>query len=168
MKTFHCDNCSKQVFFENTVCNHCGWMLGYQPEHQIMSSFTPADQTEVQADAAAEAAIESDTTARWRSVNPLNAGKLFRQCRNYAQEEVCNWMLDDQDAHALCASCRLTAVIPSLDDAGNRILWQRLEVAKRRLLHSLWTMRLQPPPKPDDAGNGLSSNSCRTCRMKES
>ncbi len=156
MKTFHCDNCSKQVFFENTVCNHCGWMLGYQPEHQIMSSFTPADQTEVQADAAAEAAIESDTTARWRSVNPLNAGKLFRQCRNYAQEEVCNWMLDDQDAHALCASCRLTAVIPSLDDAGNRILWQRLEVAKRRLLHSLWTMRLQPPPKPDDAGNGLS------------
>jgi len=164
LKTFHCDNCSKQVFFENTVCNHCGWMLGYQPEHQIMSSFTPADQVEVQTDAPvdvpadlpADAAIESSTPARWRSVNPLNAGKLFRQCRNYAQEKVCNWMLDDQDAHALCASCRLTAVIPSLDDAGNRILWQRLEVAKRRLLHSLWTMRLQPPPKPDDAGNGLS------------
>lgn len=163
MKTFHCDNCSKQVFFENTVCNHCGWMLGYQPEHQIMSSFTPADQPEVQTDAStdapADAAIQSEAPPRWRSVNPVNAGKLFRQCSNYAQEKVCNWMLDDQDEHALCASCRLTAVIPSLDDANNpnnRILWHRLEVAKRRLLHSLWTMRLQPRPKPDDASNGLS------------
>ena len=167
MKTFHCDNCSKQVFFENTVCNHCGWMLGYQPEHQIMSSFTPVEQAEVQtdvptempADASSDPAIQSDAPQRWRSINPLNADKLFRQCSNYAQEKVCNWMLDDLDPHTLCASCRLTAVIPSLDDANNpnnRLLWHRLEIAKRRLLHSLWTMRLQPPPKMDDAGNGLS------------
>ena len=152
MKTFHCDHCSKQVFFENTVCNHCGRMLGYQPEHQIMSSFTPVDPPDVNPDAPVGAAPPS----RWRSVNPLNAGKLFRQCSNYAHEQVCNWMIDDRDTHALCASCRLTTVIPSLDDAGNRILWHRLEVAKRRLLHSLWTMGLQPPPKMDDAGNGLS------------
>jgi len=177
LKTFHCDNCSKQVFFENTVCNHCGWMLGYQPEHQIMSSFTPVEQSaeknEAPVDAPADVPTDVPTEApadpqpvdavstagtplRWRSVNPLNAGKLFRQCSNYAQEQVCNWMLDDQDEHELCASCRLTTVIPSLDVANNRLLWHRLEVAKRRLLHSLWTMRLQPPPKMDDAGNGLS------------
>lgn len=149
MQTFHCDNCNQQVFFENTHCERCGWMLGYQPEHQVISSFTPADQTPA-------TAPEEEAVPLWRSVNPVNAGRLFRQCRNYAQEDVCNWMIDAAGAHALCASCRLTTVIPSLQDAQNRIYWRRLEVAKRRLLHSLWRLQLQPAPKIDDADSGLA------------
>lgn len=147
MKTFHCDNCTRQVFFENTRCENCGWLLGYQPELQIVSSFTPAEQ---------EAGAETVAPSRWRSVNPVNQGRLFRQCSNYALEEVCNWMIDDADDNPLCASCRLTTVIPTLAVEQNRTLWLRLEVAKRRLLHTLWTLGLQPMPKPEDPGAGLA------------
>ena len=31
MKTFHCDKCAQQVFFENTHCFNCASTLGYQP-----------------------------------------------------------------------------------------------------------------------------------------
>ncbi|WP_050462827.1 zinc-binding metallopeptidase family protein [Herbaspirillum autotrophicum] len=149
MKTFHCDNCASQVFFENTLCEHCGWLLGCQPEFQIISSFAPAaDVTSIAGDGSG--------AQRWRSINPVNQNRLFRQCRNYVQEEVCNWMIDDADDNALCASCRLTSVIPSLATEQNRILWKRLEVAKRRLLHTLWTLQLQPMSKPEDPRAGLT------------
>ncbi|MFL9923133.1 putative zinc-binding metallopeptidase [Herbaspirillum lusitanum] len=160
MKTFHCDNCSKQVFFENTFCGNCGWMLGYQPELQCISSFSPVTAPEEMplpernADTADSNA--AGNTMRWRNINPANQGRNFKQCRNYALEHVCNWMLDERDGNELCASCRLTRVIPSLDIEQNKIYWVRLESAKRRLLHSLWTLGLQPVPKVDDAEKGLS------------
>ncbi len=145
MQTFHCDNCDRQVFFENTMCAHCGWLLGYQPELQVISSFTLASEPPMEGAA-----------ARWRSVNPVNAGRLFRQCDNYQRQGVCNWMIDDAEAHTLCASCRLTTVIPTLDTEQNKTYWQRLEVAKRRLLYSLWCLQLQPPPKTDNSQQGLA------------
>jgi hypothetical protein len=138
MKTFHCDNCGQQVFFENTHCGHCGSMLGYQPEHQIISSF------------------EAGAEQQWHSVNPVNAGRVFKQCRNYAVENVCNWMLESDADSELCASCQLTRIIPSLSSEKNRIYWQRLEAAKRRLLHSLWTLQIQPSPKLNDPDAGLA------------
>ncbi|EJL92380.1 hypothetical protein PMI16_01044 [Herbaspirillum sp. CF444] len=149
MKTFHCDNCARQVFFENTLCENCGWLLGYQPELQIISSFAPAAEMPGVND-------DGATAPRWRSINPVNQGRLFRQCSNYAQEDVCNWMIDDGGDNALCASCRLTTVIPSLAVEQNRLLWKRLEVAKRRLLHTLWTLHLQPTPRPEDTHTGLA------------
>ncbi|OWY30569.1 zinc-binding metallopeptidase family protein [Herbaspirillum robiniae] len=153
MKTFHCDNCGKQVFFENTVCGNCGWMLGYQPDLQSIASFSP-EQPAAPAPAATETAQPS--AGRWRSVKPENAGRVFRQCVNYWRENICNWMIDAQNPHELCASCRLTRVIPSLEDGNNRVLWSRLETAKRRLLHSLWIMGLQPVPKAEDEEAGLA------------
>jgi hypothetical protein len=138
MKTFHCDNCGQQVFFENTHCGHCGSMLGYQPEHQIISSF------------------EAGADKQWHSVNPINAGRIFKQCSNYAVENVCNWMLESDADSELCASCQLTRIIPSLSSEKNRIYWQRLEAAKRRLLHSLWTLKIQPSPKLNDPDAGLA------------
>ncbi|WP_050476217.1 zinc-binding metallopeptidase family protein [Herbaspirillum rhizosphaerae] len=149
MKTFHCDNCARQVFFENKRCENCGWLLGYQPELQVVSSFTPEDDEPV-ADGDDAGAL------RWRSINPVNQGRSFRQCSNFSQQDVCNWMIDAGDDNAFCASCRLTTVIPSLAVDQNRILWRRLEVAKRRLLHTLWTLHLQPVPKPEDSQAGLA------------
>ena len=138
MKTFHCDHCGQQVFFENTHCGHCGSMLGYQPEHQIISSFV------------------AGTGNQWHSVNPLNAGHTYKQCHNYAVENVCNWMLESDADSELCASCHLTRIIPSLSSDKNRLYWQRLEAAKRRLLHSLWTLHIQPSPKLNDPDAGLA------------
>ena len=138
MKTFHCDKCAQQVFFENTLCFNCDSTLGYQPAQRVVSSFEPAGD------------------GKWRSLNPHDAGRLFKQCHNYAVEHVCNWMLDADDENELCASCQLTVIIPSLSNEKNHLFWQRLESAKRRLLYSLWTLNLKPVPKLEDEKNGLA------------
>ncbi|HEY8609641.1 MAG TPA: putative zinc-binding metallopeptidase [Noviherbaspirillum sp.] len=138
MKTFHCDKCGQLVFFENVRCENCGSTLGYQPEHHAISSFEPAGD------------------GRWRSLNPANAGLLYKQCVNYAREDVCNWMLPADSASDLCASCKLTRVIPALSSDKNRLFWKRLEAAKRRLLYSLWELGIQPTPKLDDPEAGLA------------
>jgi hypothetical protein len=138
MKTFHCNKCGQQVFFENVLCENCGCTLGYQPEHGALSSF------------------EAAPDGLWRSLNPVNAGRLYKQCINYAREAVCNWMLAADAAGELCVSCRLTQVIPALVSEQNRMYWRRLEAAKRRLLYSLSELGIEPIPKADDADTGLA------------
>jgi hypothetical protein len=138
MRTFHCDKCGQQVFFENVLCEKCGSTLGYQPEHGEVNSFEAAEE------------------GLWRSLHQKNAGRLYKKCANYANENVCNWMIDAGSSQALCASCQLTRVIPNLSKDDNRMYWQRLESAKRRLLHSLWELGLQPSSKQEDADSGLA------------
>lgn len=138
MKTFHCDKCGQQIFFENVRCERCGSMLGYQPEHKAISAFEPAGD------------------GLWRSLNPATAGLLYKQCINYSREGVCNWMLAASEASALCASCSLTRIIPALCSQKNRLYWQRLEGAKRRLLYTLWDLHLQPTSKFSDPERGLA------------
>lgn len=138
MKTFHCDKCSQQIFFENTFCFNCESTLGYQPARRSIDSF---EQTEA---------------GTWRSLNVKDAGKLYKQCSNYVQHNVCNWMLPADDPHELCASCQLTVVIPALSTEKNRVLWSRLEAAKRRLLFSLASLNLTPASKETAPDTGLA------------
>ncbi|MDQ2820124.1 MAG: putative zinc-binding peptidase [Pseudomonadota bacterium] len=138
MKTFHCDKCSHQVFFENTVCNNCDSMLAYQPATRTINSFEQTD------------------TGAWRSLNKIDEGKLYKQCSNYVQHNVCNWMLPIDDPHALCESCQLTVVIPALTSEKNHMLWARLEAAKRRLLFSLASLNLTPASKEMQPETGLA------------
>ncbi|WP_313165271.1 zinc-binding metallopeptidase family protein [Massilia oculi] len=138
MKTFHCDKCSQQIFFENTLCFNCNSTLGYQPATRSVNSF---EQTE---------------DGLWRSLNRTDAGKVYKQCSNYVQHDVCNWMLPADDPHDLCASCQLTVVIPALTSEKNHILWARLEAAKRRLLFSLATLNLTPASKEAEPETGLA------------
>ncbi|MDB5842524.1 MAG: hypothetical protein JWQ23_4476 [Herminiimonas sp.] len=137
MKTFHCDKCGQQVFFENVRCESCGGMLGYQPEQRAVSTFEPTGN------------------GLWRSLNPANKGALYKQCVNYSREGVCNWMLPAVASDDLCASCQLTLTIPVLSDK-NRLYWGRLEAAKRRLLYSLWEIKLQPTSKFKAPDTGLA------------
>lgn len=113
-------------------------MLGYQPEHQVISTF------------------EAEGDNLWRSLNPRNEDRLYKQCRNYVEQDVCNWMLPADAGHDLCASCQLTHIIPALAKEQNHILWQRLEAAKRRLLHTLWDLHLQPQSKSEAWDGGLA------------
>ncbi|MFC5459264.1 zinc-binding metallopeptidase family protein [Massilia niabensis] len=138
MKTFHCDKCSHQIFFENTFCFKCESMLGYQPATRSVNSF------------------ERTEDGQWRSLNRTDAGKLYKQCSNYVQHNVCNWMLSADDPHELCESCQLTIVIPALSTEKNHILWCRLEAAKRRLLFSLATLNLTPASKEKEPETGLA------------
>jgi hypothetical protein len=137
MKTFHCDRCGQQVFFENVHCENCGGMLGYQPEQCRITTF------------------ETAGAGLWRSLNVANAGRLFKQCINYSREEVCNWMLPADSTEDLCSSCQLTHSIPVLS-GQNRLYWRRLEAAKRRLLYSLIELNLTPVSKLKSPEAGLA------------
>ena len=41
MKHFECQNCRTAVYFDSTVCVHCGHRLGYIPERFEMSALAP-------------------------------------------------------------------------------------------------------------------------------
>jgi len=138
MQTFHCDHCGQLVYFENTVCQACGHVLGYLTDLRTMSALEPAQD------------------GLWRSLNANASGHLYRMCANYAVHNVCNWMLPAHDPHSLCASCRLTEIIPALSWPWNYTCWYRMEQAKRRLIHTLSALGLVPASKAEDFRQGLA------------
>ncbi|MDR3412028.1 MAG: putative zinc-binding metallopeptidase [Formivibrio sp.] len=138
MQTFHCDHCGHLVFFENVFCEACGHTLGYLTDLHTMS------------------ALELTTDGLWSSRHPNATGYRYRMCSNYAQENVCNWMLPAHDPHTLCESCRLTEIIPALCWPQNRAYWYRMEQAKRRLLYTLSTLGLVPVGKAENPWQGLA------------
>jgi hypothetical protein len=138
MKIFHCDHCDHRVFFENTQCMQCGHLLAYLPDGAQMGSLDPIDGR------------------LWRSPLPNTSGQTYRQCANYAEQEVCNWAVVASDPQAFCVSCRLTRIIPDLAVPEHRDAWYRFEVAKRRLVYELLRMELPLVNKQDDPAAGLA------------
>ncbi len=138
MKIFHCDHCQQLVFFENTRCVRCEHALAYLPDIADIGS------------------LESAGEGQWRSPARGAEGKVYRLCRNYAVENVCNWAIPATDPDPLCQSCRLTRVIPDLSQPGGREAWYRLEAAKRRLIYSLLSLGLPVANKTQDPVHGLA------------
>lgn len=137
MKIFHCDHCQNLVFFENISCLRCGHALAYLPDIRDVGS------------------LDSLGNNLWRSPAQLGS-REYRLCENYTQENVCNWAIPADDPHSLCQSCRLTSVIPDLNQPGNKEAWYRLEVAKRRLVYSLSNLALPLLNRDDDPDHGLA------------
>jgi len=125
------------VFFENVVCEQCAALLGYLPDVGEVGAFEPVGD------------------GSWRSLHPVALGKHYRQCRNYANEQVCNWMIPAESGDVLCRSCVLTETIPNLATPDNRSRWQRLEIAKRRLLYTLLVLGLPVESKVQNPGRGM-------------
>jgi len=65
-------------------------------------------------------------------------------------------MVADTDDNDFCASCRLNHLIPALSTSYNRVLWMRIERAKRRLLFGLLTLRLPVFGRDTDPVHGLA------------
>ncbi|MCX5545126.1 putative zinc-binding metallopeptidase [Paraburkholderia sp. CNPSo 3076] len=137
MKTFHCDHCNQLVFFENSRCERCEARLGYVPLTGEMHAFEDAGE------------------GRWRSLNAQAKGTLFRQCHNYAIENVCNGMIPADCEDTLCRACQFTHTIPDLSRPENRLYWYRLETAKRRLLYTLGALGLPLVTRAEDPEHGL-------------
>lgn len=135
MKTFYCDGCGRPVFFENVQCLNCGRTLGYLQD---------ADRL---------AALEPDGD-HWHSLS----GTPYQMCQNYSAENVCNWMipLNEVEDEGLCQACRLNDTIPDLSHPDNRLLWSRIETAKRRLVYTLKWLKLPLENKEDDPDKGLA------------
>jgi len=134
MKTFTC-HCGNKLHFENTQCLVCGRMLGYLPEQQQLS------------------ALEAAEGDKWRA---LADGQLYRQCDNYSRHNVCNWMVPDKDPNMYCASCRLNHIIPNLKEPENLLLWNSVEIAKRRLLYTLYNLGLPIIGRDVEPQSGLA------------
>jgi hypothetical protein len=160
MKVFHCDHCGHLLFFENTHCVRCGQLVAYLPDLAIVGSLDRNlvhgnDQSDDQ-NGDRENVRTSDLPDTWCSPLKAAAGRTYRLCRNYAQEQVCNWAVVAEESNSLCISCRLTRVIPDLDQSENRQAWYRLEVAKRRLIFTLLQLRLPIVSRDDDPERGLA------------
>lgn len=138
MKIFHCDHCGHLVFFENFQCVKCEHPLAFLPDVADMGS------------------LEEAGAGRYTSPAPDTREHYYHLCENYTKHNVCNWVVPADDPNPLCASCRLTQVIPDLDVAGHKESWYKLEVAKRRLIHSLIMLRLPILNRIDDPKRGLA------------
>jgi hypothetical protein len=135
MRTFRC-HCGNTLHFENSRCLRCGRTLGYVPEIHALGPFEPAGE------------------GLWQGLHP-EAGGLYRMCANYANEDVCNWVVAQDDPQPLCRACRLNHVIPNLSEPRNRVLWYRIEGAKRRLLYTLYALDLPVVGHDEDPDSGL-------------
>ena len=89
MRRFKCQ-CGAWIFFDNTSCVACKRMLGYLPDQKTMSAVEPTGREE-----------------EYRAF--ASPGVPYRQCRNYAQLNVCNWMVRVDDDSPYCIACQETA-----------------------------------------------------------
>ena len=136
MRTFSCA-CGNPVYFANSACEQCGSLLGFLPDRLVVVAIEPVDEN------------------RFRVAGDASAG-VYRQCDNYRFEQVCNWLVGPGDDAAFCRACRLNHLIPDLSVAENRAHWARIEASKRRLLYTLYRLRLPVVGRAEDAERGLS------------
>ena len=132
MRIFECDYCSHPLFFENERCEKCNYLTGYFSQDCDMLSFDPA-----------QLVLKSEKD-----------GKLFRYCDNKAFG-VCNWLIPFEKNERFCPACELNRIIPNLSDHQNFQKWQKLEVAKHRLIYQLDHLNLTYYSKLKDVDHGL-------------
>jgi len=113
-------------------------MVGFLPDRLVLSAIEP---------------VPDD---RYLALAPEAEERLYRPCRNYLDQDACNWMVPLEDADPFCMACRLNEVIPNLDKPGNRSLWIQIERRKRRLVYDLRRMALPVFPRSAQPDTGLA------------
>ncbi len=135
MKLFRCDHCGNVIYFENTVCEHCGHTLGYWYKTNMMVSLEHEDD-------------------HLRA--PILPESKFVYCAN-AQHGACNWLVEyNPGGDPFCRACRHNGIIPPMDDPANLDHWQVIERAKKRLFYSLLRLHLPLATRNEDPAHGLS------------
>lgn len=134
MNTFLCDTCNAPVYFENIRCLGCGSTLGILPgTYEVHSVYEQAGGTFTDPE-----------------------GLSYRLCKNSVDHGACNQLVPAGDSSPYCLSCQYTEITPDLGYVVNRELWADMEKAKRRLLYSLVSLGIAPPPKTANSERGLS------------
>jgi hypothetical protein len=84
------------------------------------------------------------------------AGESFRYCANAAYA-ACNWLVTPDGcarAHIYCDACAFNRTIPDVAVECNLERWQRLELAKHRLIYSMQRLHL-PLANGNEQAHGL-------------
>jgi hypothetical protein len=136
--------CGRPVFFRNSKCLACGRALGYEPHLARICPIEPAGDG-------------TWTIAGWL---PL---KSYRRCANLETAAACNWLLDSDDPGQLCQCCRLNRTIPDLTDPQNAEGWNKIEIAKRRLVSALIALGLPVRSRvSEDPAQGIAFDFLRS------
>ena len=135
MKLFQCQNCNNTVYFENYSCRKCGCKLGFLDKEM---SLIALDQN----------------LSQWLLNSQNNT--LFMYCSNH-QHGVCNWLVE-VGTSSLCKACELNHIIPSLQINKNKEKWEKLEIAKHRLIFQLMQLQLPIESKMIYKDSGFSFN----------
>ena len=142
VKLFSCDNCHQVLFFENNRCMNCGMSVGYCVE--LAKIVTLQHQT-----GSAQGAVYE--------VFFSNEGlRHYRQCKNARDHDACNWLVPAESAEPFCNSCRLTEIAPDLSVPDNRAAWLTIEAAKRRLLYTLYALKLPLSSRQEWPSEGVA------------
>jgi len=89
--------------------------------------------------------------------------KSYKRCANLETAAACNWLVDADDSHGLCQCCRLNRTIPDLSLKQNADDWNKIEVAKRRLVSALIAMGLPVQSRvSEDMAQGLAFDFLRS------
>ncbi len=126
MKLFKCQSCGQMLYFENGWCESCGHRLGYLPDIGLLSFV-----------------IEDGPS--W--IAAANPDLRYRFCANW-EVHACNWMVpapSETVNQPYCMACQHNRQIPDISEPEKHRLWQKLELAKRRLFYSLIKLRLPMP-----------------------
>ncbi len=135
MKLYTCGNCHNLIYFENNVCLHCGYSLGFDSNTLSLITLTS----------------EKDGLF----LNVQNKRDSYRYCKN-AGYGACNWLIHDNKDFEYCQACELNRIIPDLAIEENLRRWKNIEIAKHRLVYSLLRLRLPVSKKNDHEEAGIA------------
>ena len=133
MRPYACPNCARPNHFEVRVCPNCAFTLGYDPR---------SDQF----------LFLGDEATTWRDA----AGEVHEVvvCDNNNDYQVCNWLVPAVGNEPLCLACRHNRTIPDLTGPTVPERWAKIEAAKRRLFHTLLTLKLPIETQDEAEANG--------------
>ena len=152
-RAYQCQ-CGRPVYLRNSQCLACGTHLGYVTERLGVMPL--------------ESAHADGADPYLYVVHGDHGGRQWRRCANFNTASRCNWMVpqprtgDDTECtgHGLldgfCLSCSATRTIPDQSIEGNGALWNKLELAKRRLMSQLLVLGLPIVTRHADPVGGLA------------
>lgn len=140
MKIFHCGTCGNVLFFENNRCMSCQRDVAFAVDVLTLTDIEPMDGLEDVHEAGAGAA----------------EGRRYKRCKNDVDYGACNWLVEEDDPHPYCMSCRFNEVVPNLTEVDDRSAWLTLEQAKRRLMYSLYSLGLPVVSREEQPESGLA------------
>ncbi|KQV68148.1 putative zinc-binding metallopeptidase [Rhizobium sp. Root1220] len=134
MRLFACDNCDQVVHFDNRHCVRCNCRLGFLPDDLSMHALEPS----------------SDDV--WHLV--ARSDRQVRFCAN-AGLDICNWLIDDDEAGGFCIACRHNRLVPNTGSVDGVARWRRISQAQRHLFYSFLRWHLPHPDRQQDPTGGL-------------
>jgi hypothetical protein len=128
------------LFFENTHCERCGHALGFDWQKMDLLTLEPVDEN---------AEVVGHL---WHSITRPTQPYVY--CANAAYH-TCNWLIPAGSSDTYCLACQLNRTIPDLNIQQNVATWQRLEIAKHRLVYTLLRLNLPVISKTKETESGL-------------